>query len=370
MQANQEWTLASKESGIKSSSGNCLSGQQTTAAQVQVHEYGGLAFLSNTAADEVLQATYLDKSFTLAPASVSLIDTAAKTVLMSTGEAKDPVDQEPKVVGSSVSKSWEAFQETVGYGAKNRSSAKVLDQVQLTENDFDYLWYKIEAPPKTKVSDVTVTAAEGTVTYPYVDGKKLAILSAAMGLRDGGDGPSVGKGVTSVKVKGSVVSGVWTHSWVLEGEEKQIFSEDGAGSVPWRQFGTSYETTPITWLKAIFDLPVSAVDDKLSFALDLSSMWKGVAYVNGFHIGRYWLIDGKCNGQCAPPIKNGHCYMHWKDCNKPTQTIYHIPTKILKSKSNQVVLFEEGSPPKGKQREPEAVQLLALASKAQEEFFV
>jgi hypothetical protein len=34
---------------------------------------------------------------------------------------------------------------------------------------------------------------------------------------------------------------------------------------------------------------------------------KGVAYVNGFELGRYWLKPGGCHGDCAPPIKNGSC---------------------------------------------------------------
>ena len=41
------------------------------------------------------------------------------------------------------------------------------------------------------------------------------------------------------------------------------------------------------------------------------------------------------------PIKSGHCYMHWKRCGQPTQTLYHIPNEVLRPKSNLVVLFEE-----------------------------
>ena len=70
-------------------------------------------------------------------------------------------------------------------------------------------------------------------------------------------------------------------------------------------------------------------------------MNKGVAYVNGFDIGRYWLEAGTCSGTCAPPVKAGHCYMHWKGCGKPTQTLYHVPNEVLKPKGNLVVLFEE-----------------------------
>jgi len=33
--------------------------------------------------------------------------------------------------------------------------------------------------------------------------------------------------------------------------------------------------------------------------------------------------------------------MHWKRCGQPTQTLYHIPSEVLRPKSNLVVLFEE-----------------------------
>ena len=89
-------------------------------------------------------------------------------------------------------------------------------------------------------------------------------------------------------------------------------------------------------------------------------MNKGVAYVNGFELGRYWLEPGSCHGACAPPIKNGLCYMHWKDCGKPTQTVYHIPGPVLKPKGNLIVLFEEAATEAP--RDLSQVDLLALTA--------
>merc|ERR1712190_644638 len=154
-----------------------------------------------------------------------------------------------------------------------------------------------------------------------------------------------------------------------QGEEREIFTAEGSKSVRWVDYAYSHAALPLLWLKAEMDLPVHSIkQDAVSYALDLSSMWKGVAYVNGFHIGRYWLVAGKCSGTCAPPVKNGHCYMHWKDCDKPTQTLYHIPTSILKPVGNQVVLFEESSPQQT--RDPSSVRLVALTATAREALFV
>merc|ERR1719277_973645 len=96
----------------------------------------------------------------------------------------------------------------------------------------------------------------------------------------------------------------------------------------------------------MLDLPAGMrLDDTaVSIALDLSSMWKVVAYVNGFNIGRYWLRQGACTGSCAPPVKNSHCYMRWKHCGKPTQALYHVPSDVLLPAGNVVVLFEETKP--------------------------
>ena len=52
-------------------------------------------------------------------------------------------------------------------------------------------------------------------------------------------------------------------------------------------------------------------------------------------------MAGQCKGACAPPVKSGHCYMHWKGCGRPTQTLYHVPDEVLRPQGNLVVLFEE-----------------------------
>jgi len=55
--------------------------------------------------------------------------------------------------------------------------------------------------------------------------------------------------------------------------------------------------------------------------------------------------------------------MHWKDCDKPTQTLYHVPTSLLSPTRNLVVLFEEtpDSPdPSRARRDLSGVRLVAL----------
>jgi len=238
------------------------------------------------------------------------------------------------------------------------------EQMNLTQNDADYLCYTASVPSDVSgAARVKVSTQGGSIAYSFLEGGKISVLCAAMGMANTGIAPGTVKGVTKVEVDGTELSGPWTHSWQIEGDEKQIYFPESTDSVPWKEYVDEHRSSPLTWLKTYFDLPEgnTLVDDEVSFVLDLSSMWKGMVYVNGFHLGRYWMEPGTCKGDCAPPVKNGHCYMHWKDCDKPTQTLYHIPTAVLKATDNLVVLFEEGEPQAP--RDPSGIRLLALAAK-------
>jgi hypothetical protein len=105
------------------------------------------------------------------------------------------------------------------------------------------------------------------------------------------------------------------------------------------------------WLQGRFDLANElyrfaggAQLDQTALAANLFGLNKGVAYVNGFNIGRYWLKRGICDGDCAPPFHGSHCYIFWKHCDEPTQYLYHIPFEMLLPKDNVITLFEETSP--------------------------
>ena len=173
----------------------------------------------------------------------------------------------------------------------------------------------------------------------------------------------------------------WQMKWLNSGEKAQIFAPQTTGSVTWKPASAFPPASTLVWFKASFNLPlplaantnatastvgsagggaaVALPPAQISYALSLVGANKGVAYVNGFELGRYWLKPGECQGKCAPPIKNGHCYMHWKGCSKPTQTLYHVPTPVLKPTGNLVVIFEETASVVAK-RDLDAVKLVQL----------
>ena len=405
MKENQYFYLDSKESGIfaNASTDNCVTLQQSTqGGRLEVHEYGSAVFISNTATDTWLAGKYGDRTYVLRPHAVQIINATTGAVLYDTGAAVDPPIPQRGVeahVRTSVPRTtpWSVYTEEVGAGTRTFTSVSgPHEQLNLTDNDSDYLWYTTSLPTGTKPgAAVSAQGGSESIVYPTVDAAagKLHILSAAMGASNGGQIRDVQKGVHGkVTVGGKdVTQQAWTHSWFMLGEAKQIFTPGGVDRVSWSPLTPKAEQTALTWYRAAFDLPKqqqqqqqqqynssssssssSDGDDvgdpqppQIAYALDLKTMWKGQAYVNGFHLGRYYLLPGQCSGTCAPPIKNGHCYMHWKDCGKPTQYMYHVPTSVLKPTGNLVVLFEEAAAPNGTTRSLEGVQLVQLSEHPQ-----
>lgn len=68
-------------------------------------------------------------------------------------------------------------------------------------------------------------------------------------------------------------------------------------------------------------------------ALDLSSMGKGQAWINGHHIGRYWTLSSPQDG-CQKPCDYRGKYDSGKcttNCGKPTQVRYAVCSSICGS---------------------------------------
>jgi hypothetical protein len=193
---------------------------------------------------------------------------------------------------------------------EGKAGAGPTEQLLLTDNDSDYLWYEANVP-STTAGAVDVKTKGGAIAYSYVDGKlqtpgdmtstteatsKISILSVAMGLSNGGVGPGSVKGLDSLMVGGKdLTRGDWTYRWMLQGESQRIYSKAGAAAVKWAPKSALGVKDGLIWLKSTFDLPTNTTTSPVqgqqtAYALDLSSMvgGKGVAYVNGFNIGRYW----------------------------------------------------------------------------------
>jgi len=310
---------------------------------VQAHVYGKVAFLSNTADDgSPCVATFLKRSYNLPPHTVLLVDTEDGHVAFNSSDLPVPTPEPPPT--SSSESMWEYWQELSGgegWAYHASSIAKPLELLDLTGDDTDYAWYSTNVSAallaKHTPPQIDLTGETGTMLYAFLDGiplspplspplstplstplspvgnassVELGLFAVAMGIPNGGDSPAMSKGLHSVRVNGVELTRgaeqadrVWLHSWIMRGESESIFTAEGTDRVPWRAVPSTggVDALPHVWFRSYIDMPLgSPFASQTSYALNLTRMNKGVAYLNGFNLGRYWLVSGKCSGECAP----------------------------------------------------------------------
>ncbi|KAL0012698.1 hypothetical protein SO802_007806 [Lithocarpus litseifolius] len=133
----------------------------------------------------------------------------------------------------------------------------------------------------------------------------------------------------------------------LEGEYLGLGKISLANSSLWTR-GTALPVNhSLIWYKVIFLAP----EGKGPLALNLASMGKGQAWVNGQSIGRYWTAYLSPSTGCTNNCDYRGTYDPYKclkDCGQPAQTLYHIPRTWVHPGENLLVLHEElgGDPSK------------------------
>ncbi|KHN33673.1 Beta-galactosidase 13 [Glycine soja] len=151
----------------------------------------------------------------------------------------------------------------------------------------------------------------------------ISLLSSTVGLPDSGAymehryaGPK------SINILGlnrgtlDLTRNGWGHRVGLKGEGKKVFSEEGSTSVKWKPLGAVPRA--LSWYRTRFGTP----EGTGPVAIRMSGMAKGMVWVNGNNIGRYWMS-------------------YLSPLGKPTQSEYHIPRSFLNPQDNLLVIFEE-----------------------------
>uniref|UniRef100_A0A0A8YH38 Beta-galactosidase n=1 Tax=Arundo donax TaxID=35708 RepID=A0A0A8YH38_ARUDO len=252
---------------------------------------------------------------------------------------------------------WEMYSELIPRFRKTKVRTKEpLEQYNQTKDASDYLWYttsfRLEADdlpfrhdirPVLQVkstahsmigfaNDAFVGSGRGSKQVKgfmfekpidlKVGVNHITLLSSTMGMKDsGGELAEVKGGIKECRIQGlntgtlDLQDNGWGHKAALEGEDKEIYTEKGVSKVQWKP---AQNERGATWYKRYFDEPDG--DDPV--ILDMSSMSKGMMFVNGEGIGRYWTSYRTLAGI-------------------PSQAQYHIPRPFLKSKDNLLVVFEE-----------------------------
>lgn len=310
--------------------------------------------------------------------------------------------------------------EPVGISQQGRARFQTTpaEQISFTRDTTDYLWYVLPHLPEemsravkaaqladiptvnltfSEVHDhatvyfngqrigdargghnVTFPIAVTLFVYPWED-NSIAVLTQTMGLSNyGPHREEWSRGITGTVVFAGVdlTEGGWLHQAGLLGEQQKVF--EGVNDDAFKDVAVTTTVDPLTWLR--IDLPevyISTDYDDAAYVVDMVSMVKGVAWMNGHPLGRYWSLTAKlptspinstdpypfpgdgvtggvstleseaptqpflCN--YAGPFSQDKC-RDPKSVGQPTQRYYHIPRAWIHGKgegNNTLVLFEE-----------------------------
>jgi len=348
------------------------------APNAEVHVYGNapnrIAFLGNWGSTSV-PVTWNNKNYTINAWSVLIVSDTQ--ILFDTSLLTDDpnelvqefqiFNQTSSPIQSKALNFQGFYSETAGLWGDTVRSTRPLEQLSVTHDKTDYLWYvqKVTIPGNGAMLNITylrdiaalfvdnryIGSSRGSGVFKIpsslAGGRELQILSLSVGLDNYGPWlETIQKGIL-----GSVLldnTDITNSGWVMQpsvrGEFLQIYSPQNQNAVTWNTTLSAGVGRPLTWFKASFDLPTALTPAGVMpppFALDMSGMNKGAVWVNGHHLGRYYLIIAGGDCSACSYIGNydpGRCR---SGCGEPSQQYYHVPPDWLKPKDNLVIIFEE-----------------------------
>ncbi|KAK6924521.1 Beta-galactosidase, beta-sandwich domain [Dillenia turbinata] len=346
--------------------------------EAQVYEKSGsnicAAFLCNNNSRDAATVTFRGSEYYLPRHSISILPDC-KTVVYNTQTTRDSVPSQVvaqhnvrtfhRSKKANKNFQWQMAQEKVPtYRDTPDRQKRPQELIFMTKDTSDYLWYttrieleREDLPFKENTKPVLEVANLGHAMHTFVNGEfvgtghgskteksfvftkaiplkigtnEITLLGMTMGLPDSGVYLERRMaGVHTVALKGlmtgtlDITQNGWGHKVGIDGEKLGVYTQEGSQKVKWKT--SEGRGPPLTWYKAFFDEP----EGQNPVVIELSNMSKGMAWVNGKSIGRYWTSFLSPLGQ-------------------PSQAAYHIPRSYMKPTENLLVLFEEiGGNPEG-----------------------
>ncbi|XP_058085526.1 beta-galactosidase 6-like isoform X2 [Magnolia sinica] len=278
---------------------------------------------------------------------------------------------------------WGWYKEQVGIWSNNSfTSSGLLEQINTTRDVSDYLWYtaSIDVTENEKEVYLNVASlghaamvfvnkrfvgfgygnhedASFTVTQKIMlnQGKNtLDMLSMIIGIQNYGPWFDIaGAGIFSVALvdlmnaKEDLSFKAWSYQVGMEGEYLGLDQTSLANSSLWTMGNYPPVNQTLIWYKTTFIAP----EGNGPLSLNLASMGKGQAWINGEGIGRYWPAYLAPTTGCSEPCDYRGSYdasKCLKNCGQPAQILYHIPRSWVHPGENLLVLHEElgGDPSK------------------------
>ncbi|CAO2815605.1 unnamed protein product [Amaranthus hypochondriacus] len=316
------------------------------------------AFLWNNESHEKKTIKFKGREFTLPPKSISILPDC-KTVVFNTDSLVSQHSAREFVRSEKANKKlkWEKTQE--GLPTKFDTYSRMpLEQFQHVEDKTDYLWYKtsveldsVDLPFRKSLKPVIQFFSLGHSLQAFANGKyygtfhgihrvqpffyqtasllkegvnEIAVLSSTVGMPDSGSYMEKRwAGLKTCIVFGlgtgelDLTSNGWHHQIGLQGERLQYFTEEGAKNAEWKPAKGSGEY--LSWYKTYFDAP----DGNDPVVIRMENMTKGMVWVNGRSIGRFWPAF----------VTKGN--------KLPSQVEYRIPRSYMKPVDNFLVVFDE-----------------------------
>ncbi|XP_054805013.1 beta-galactosidase 9 isoform X1 [Prosopis cineraria] len=371
---------------------------QPNGLNLSLSEFRGRcsAFLANIDERKTATVTFRGQKYTIPPWSVSILpdcrNTAFNTAKVGAQTSVKPVEFDFPLVSnhfpvlqlmshngmSYISKPWMTVNEPIRiWSTSNFTVQGILEHLNVTKDQSDYLWYatsiyisaddvffweKNNVHPKLiidSIRDILLVFVNGQLignaighwvkvaqTVQFSPGyNDLTLITQTVGLQNYGaylekDGAGIRGEIKLTGFKDGDIDlskSLWTYQVGLQGEFLKFYLEDNE-KAEWAELTHDAIPSTFTWYKTYFDPPAGSEP----VALDLASMGKGQAWVNGHHIGRYWTLIAPKDGCKAcdyrGPYNSDKCATN---CGKPTQTWYHVPRSWLQASHNLLVIFEE-----------------------------
>ncbi|GIV20946.1 MAG: hypothetical protein KatS3mg023_2697 [Armatimonadota bacterium] len=341
------------------------------------HEGRSLLFLCNDDTQKTIEVSCAGRRYQLPPQSVTLIGDGQPLMNTAQVEPQYVLERRMEVCDPKLAP-FQWWVEPLPNGEPIPLhppvlSDKPVEQLQFTHDETDYCWYvaKIMVLPHQEGKGVLELQGVADVVHLFLDGQfvattqsplpenrnlddpesftqrfelemsagehTLAILCCALGLVKGDW--MLGEHNMADERKGfwgrllwrsEPLEAPWRIEAGLRGEHCRVYAE-GSAYVRWESSIEVARGKPLCWWKTTFERPKT----NAPLALDLSGMTKGMAWLNGRCIGRYWLAAGTGKPeewllQAVYPEGEG----------LPTQRYYHLPADWLREQ-NVLVLFEE-----------------------------
>uniref|UniRef100_A0A2P2KFZ5 Beta-galactosidase n=3 Tax=Rhizophora mucronata TaxID=61149 RepID=A0A2P2KFZ5_RHIMU len=255
---------------------------------------------------------------------------------------------------------WGVFKEKAGiWGTADFVNNSLVDHINTTKDTTDYLWYttsfivdETEDFLKKGSQPVLLIESKGHALHAFVNhelqgsasgngthspfkfkkpvslkaGKnEIAFLSMTVGLQNGGLLYEwIGAGLTSVKIKGfnngtiDLSKHDWAYKIGLQGEKLSVYKPEGLNRVNWVSTTEPPKHQPLMWYKTVVDAPTG--DEPTG--LDMLYMGKGLAWLNGEEIGRYWPRKSSTHDKCVQECNYRGKFKPDKcptGCGEPTQ---------------------------------------------------